>query len=812
MKTVFMLALALPALLTLAVRASAQSATPVFDLSGKVADTLSSKPLQFVTLQVINADKAPVKAAVSQADGSFVISGLPHAAYSLVVMAPGYNMKVVPVMADSTQNNFNLGAILVSNTTKQLGEVVVKGAAPLVVQEVDRITYDMQADPESKSSNLLGMIRKIPFLSVDANENVLMKGNTSYKVLINGKSSGMMDNNLKNILRSMPASSIQKVEVITTPPAKYDAEGLAGIINIITTRKVDGGYNGSINVSEKFPMGGPDIGGSLNAKLGKFGITVLTGGSLNHTPLTDYSNKRTAGAPVTALVQDGSRKSDNWNGFAGTELSYELDSVNLIAGRFNISGGKWDGRNDQHTSSIGSIEEQYQLQNRQDGNTDGMDAGINFQHSSKKRKDRLLTLSYQYYGYDNALHDQIAFSQKANFDTPDYRQQNDESAKENTVQADYVHPMKDLRIEAGVKGIWRNNQSDFRYLGFNKETGDYEQDPDKSNRFDNTQRVLSAYNSYRYGLKSWELSAGVRLEQTRIEADFRSVNTHIKQDYLNVIPSVAIGKHFKDNSSLTLGFVQRIRRPNIYRLNPFVDRSNPSFITTGNPALRPVLLNDIQLSYNISKKVSANIALSYSFFNNLDLRVTTFDTAANITRSTFENIGKGGRLGTDFNVNYPVTNRLNLNLNGNVAYFHIKGLVDGVLVDNDWLTCMLAPSVGYHFNKGWSAYANVTINSRQVASLQGSTNAYVSTGFAVNKTVIADKLTFSAVANNPFSKYRNNITQTSGPGFYETTNIREYFRSFSISVNYKFGKLKDGIRKTERGINNDDVSKEKRGQ
>ncbi|WP_162277536.1 outer membrane beta-barrel protein [Chitinophaga rupis] len=702
--------------------------------------------------------------------------------------------------------------IPVRDSTKQLREVTVKGAAPLVVREVDRITYDIQADPESKSSNLLGMMRKIPFLSVDANENVLLKGNTSYKVLINGRSSGMLQHNLKNILRSMPASSIQKVEVITTPPAKYDAEGLAGIINIITTRKIDQGYNGSMNVSERFPMGGPDIGGALNIKPGKLGITVLTGGSLNYKPLTDYSIKRAAGGPASFLDQDGSRRSDSRDGFAGTELSYELDSINLVAGQFNVSGGKWDGRNDQHTSSTGNIEQQYQLQNGLYGNRDGIDAGLNFQHNSKKRKDRLLTLSYQYYKYESSLHDQIAFSQKINFDTPDYRQENDESARENTVQADYVHPVKGLRIEAGVKGIWRNNQSDFRYLALDKVSGDFKQDPDKSNRFDNTQRVLSIYNAYRYRLKTWELSAGMRLEQTRIAANFRSADTLIKQDYLNLIPSVAIGKQLKDNRMLTLGYVQRIGRPSINRLNPFADRSNPNYITTGNPALRPVLLNDIQLSYNISKKVSANIALSYTFFNNLDLRITVVDTATNITHSTFENIGKGYRLATDFYINYPVTSRLSLSMNGDIAYFRIKGLVDGTLVNNDWLICMLAPSANYSFRKGWNAFANVTINSRNIVTLQSNTNAYVNTGFGVNKTVIANKLTFSATASNPFSKYRNNITRTSGPGFYETNDTREYFRSFGISANYKFGKLKEGIRKTERGINNDDVSKEKRGQ
>ncbi|RYF60934.1 MAG: TonB-dependent receptor, partial [Cytophagaceae bacterium] len=491
-----------------------------------------------------------------------------------------------------------------------LNEVVVTATKQIVKQEIDRISYDLQADPESKVFNVLEMMRKVPLLSLDADNNILMKGNSDFKILINGKPSSMMERNYKDILRSMPASSIERIEVITSPPAKYDAEGLAGIINIITTKKLDNGYNGSLNLSERFPTGGPGLGGSISAKLGKFGISAFGGASLQtNLPIRGGVQRITTGGQPTTLLQEGTTGSENRTAYLGYEMSYEIDTLNLISTQFNLNGSKLVG-NSLQTSTLMSSDvrlQGYNLETNRRGNGNGVDASLNYQHSFRSDKTRMLTFSYRYLSYADRQTSALNITNRVNYPIHDYQQVNDQHFSEQTFQADYVHPIKKHQIEAGLKGILRDNQSDFQYAAADSGTGQFVIQPTISNRFRNTQNVFGGYTTYQYVVKSWGVKAGLRIEQTVIDADFISVDASLKRTYFNLIPSVSVNRKFKNNSGLTLGYTQRIQRPGIYQLNPFVDRSNPNFERTGNPDLRPALVNDIQLTFSGTGKAQLNM-------------------------------------------------------------------------------------------------------------------------------------------------------------------------------------------------------------
>jgi ferric enterobactin receptor len=690
-----------------------------------------------------------------------------------------------------------------------LKEVSIKSNKQIIKRKADRIIYDLQADPESRGKNVLEMMRKIPYISVDADDNISLKGNASYKVFINGKPSTMLDNNLKAILRSMPASTIQSIEVITIPPSKYDAEGLAGIINIITVKKIDDGYNGNLNVNENFPAGGPGGGGSFTVKDGKFGISGYGGASVYNSPETSNATTRTAtGATPSDLIQNGSSKSNDKNAYLGTELSYEIDSLNLISGQFNAYGNRSNGSSNQASqlTNAGVLLQGYDLDNSNNGNGGGMDASLNYQLGFKADKNRLLTFSYRYSRYDNSQHSNIDVFDTVNFPTPDYKQYDHQQSSEQTIQLDYVHPVKKLNIEAGLKGIFRDNRSNFQYSSLNTD-GQYELNPVFSDAYNNTQDVFGAYNSYELNLKTWSFHGGVRIENTLINADFLSTGSLVKQDYFNVIPTIAINKTLADKSSLSFGFFQRIRRPSIERLNPFVDRSNPDVEITGNPNLRPNLMNEIDAGYSLNKKVSLNIGLAYNFMKNLDLQEATFTPATNVTLFTYQNIGKASGLTTNINISYPVTKQYNTSLNANMLFLNLSGVVDGVLLQNYHTLLFLQYNNGYSFSDGWRLNADLNVIGKNPTSLQGTRNGNVSTSFGVNRELIKNKLNFSAGINNPLTKFRNNITYTYGPGFFQTSTNQEYFRSVRLSLNYSFGGLKDGIKKSKNGIRNDDVSK-----
>jgi ferric enterobactin receptor len=692
-------------------------------------------------------------------------------------------------------------------TTKvnALKEVTVKADKPVIKQEVDRITYDLQADPQSKTSNVLEMMRKLPYVTVDGNENIMLKGNASYKILINGKPSSLMERDAKAILRSMPASTIQRIEVYTTPPAKYDAEGLGGIINIITNKKLVDGYNGTFNLNERTPTG-PGAGVSFTAKAGKLGLSVFGGGNLTDNPAVSTLNIRNStGANPTVLNQAGNNRSDGKNGYVGTELSYEINEYNLLSAQFNINGSRNTGLSDQRSvlnQTAGIIA--YNIDNNNNGGGNGLDAGLNYQIGFKQDKAKLLTLSYRYFRYRNNSHNDIGFTNRVNFTDPDYNQDNNGSASEQTAQVDFVKGFKQWTVEAGIKGILRENASDFQSNVFDALIGDFKSVAALSNQYSSTQNIIAAYNTWRYASKKFEVKAGLRLEHTTTDADFISTSSAAHQRYLNLLPSVAINMPLNAASGLNLGFSQRLKRPGINKLNPFVDRSNPNFYSSGNPELSRSIMSDLRLGYSLSKKANLNVSVFYDFGNKLDVLVTTLDPATNITYSTYRNTGSVVGIGNAISFNYPITKRWDISINTNAMYFEIKGPVDNTISKRSFWTFSSLSSTNYTIDDTWRVGASFAINGRNPTGLQGSTNGFVSPSIYGSKQLIKSKLSLSASISNPFTKYRNIITETRGANFNQTINSQSYFRTVSVSLNYNFGKLKESIRKTKRGINNDD--------
>ena len=781
----------------------AQSVTGI--IKGIVIDSATSKPVDFMTI-ALKKDNIVVKTVVVDQQGTFNFEKIIPGKYVVTAIAIGYNAKNIPVDISKENGTVDLGSILMASQSNNLKEVSVTADRPLIKQEVDRISYDIQADPESKALTVLDMIRKVPLLSLDADDNIKLKGSGNYKILINGKPSTMVARSPKDVLRSMPASSIQKIEVITTPPAKYDSEGLAGIINIITTKKIDNGYNGSLNLRYQGPVGGPGMGGFVTVKQGKFGITGYGGTGFYSSPNAENSTDRTSTGEVpTSLHSNGFRKFDNNYRYGGAELSYEIDTLNLLTVELNPYGGyNKSTATQQYRLFDGTQHINYDQLNKRRYGWDGFEATLNYQLGFKGHKDRLLTFSYKNSGGGNPMDNSLTFDNRLNFTDPNYMQHNDSRSREQTIQLDYVHPLKKISVEGGIKGILRDNSSNFEYKGFNDLTGDYQTDPSRTNKFNNNQDVVGAYNSYAYTLNDWGFKAGVRAEMTFVKADFISNGSNVNTNYFNVIPTISINRKFKDMSNLNLGYTQRIQRPGIDNLNPFVDRSNPTSISTGNPDLKAVLSNNIELTYSKFKKGSVNIGLNYYFANNTIQTVSVYNQAENITSSTFLNIGKDKKLTTNLNVNYPITSKWNISASGNIGYIWIQGAIDGQIAKNSGITGYFYTNTGYKFEKGWKANASFSYSAPDI-QLQGQTGSYNFSSFSGSKEIIKDKLTLSAGVNNPFSKFRNYTNFIQGANFAERFISQNLNRSYSVSLNWRFGKLKDSIRKNQRSINNDDV-------
>ncbi|WP_158827085.1 outer membrane beta-barrel family protein [Mucilaginibacter lacusdianchii] len=784
-----------------------QNARAQITIKGTVIDSAKNTALSYGTVALRNANtNQPVKSTLSKDDGSFVFSGITRQPLQLVLASVGFQSKTITI-TDTTSAVINLGKLVLSAANNNLKEVAVTAVKPLIKQEVDRIGYDVQADPESKALNVLDMLRKVPLLSLDADDNIKMNGNSNYKILINGKPSSLVARSPKDVFRAMPASSIQKIEVITTPPAKYDSEGLAGIINIITNKKVDNGYNGSVNAGYAYPQKGLNLGGSFTVKQGKFGASTYFGSSVYDQPETRNSNSRvTTGQNASVLMQDGRQKYKSRFGYLGSELSYEIDTLNLITAEVNLNGNRGTNYNFRQSSLTiaDMINQAYKINTDGKSNWSGYDLGINYQLGFKRNKSQLLTFSYKYSKNASTDISRLSIFDRIGYDDPNYNQDNKENSIEQTIQADYVHPLKKINIEAGIKAILRNNNSDFKYDTLVTNTADtYNTDASRSNTYQNYQYVLGAYNTYTYNFSTWAIKGGARLEETIIDADFMTSNSQFKKHYLNLIPSISINKRFKDMSSVNFGYTQRIQRPSIWQLNPFVDQSNPNFVSTGNPDLVPVVSNNLQFGYSKFKKGSFNIGLSYSFANNTVQQLSVYNTATGITTSTYDNIGKDKSLGTNININYPITKKWNYNLGGNMRYQWIQGIVGAEERKNKGVQGYFYTSTGYKFDSGWRFNASFSYNSPYL-TLQGKSSSYNYSSFSVMKEIIKDKFSVSFVTSNPFTKYRNYTNTLSGDNFTQTTFAQNYFRNFRASLNYRFGKLQGEIKKNQRSINNDD--------
>jgi outer membrane receptor protein involved in Fe transport len=783
-------------------------------IKGTVVDSLSKKGQDYITA-ALKKDNETLKTTLTDASGGFEIKKVKPGKYSLIVVAMGYASKTISI--DVTENKmYDLGKIILASQSNKLNEVSVTAAKPIIKQDIDRITYDMQADPESKVNSVLDMMRKIPLLSVDAEDNIKLKGSGSYKILINGKPSSLVARNPSDVFKSMPASNIEKIEVITTPPAKYDSEGLAGLINIITKKNVDNGYNGSLNIRDAFPAGGPGVSGSLTVKEGKLGVSAYGGyGKYKNPGTISRSSRTTFGDAPTSLTQDGTNSYNSNFRYISTELSYEIDTLNLITGEFSFNRSfdkNYSGQYSDLSASAGAGQpfspvQQYQLNSTGNSVWKGTDLSLNYQLGFKSDKARLLTLSYKLSNFNNSQLSDLTILNRFNYpatDFPNYNQFNDGTTQEQTIQADYVHPLnKKLNLEGGAKAILRHNGSQFEVQN-QTPAGGYEVDPARTNDYDNHQNVYGMYNSYQYNLTNWGFKAGVRVELTTINADFISQDASLDKSFLNVIPAISVNRKFKDMSSLNLGYTQRIERPGIWELNPFVDRSNPSFESSGNPDLKPVLSNSFELNYSKFKKGSINVGLNYAFASNTVQQISIYDEATKITRTTFVNTGKDRKLGSTLNINYPFTPKLNLTLGGNMNYIWLKGLVNGLEYENSGLQGYVYGYMSYKIEPGWRIGANFSYNSAYI-TLQGKSRSSTYSSFSVGKDIIKDKLTFSGSVSNPFQKFRAYENTTEGINFRQSSYNENYFRRFNMSLNWRFGKLKESIKKNQRGISNDDV-------
>lgn len=771
-------------------------------VTGAVKDS-AQKPLSYVTVELLRQDQL-VKSTYTDDKGKFSFSGVDTGRYQLVVSHTGYTEQRQDL--DVTGSGpVELGALALSRAAGTLQGVTVQARKPLIEQADDKIIFNVENDPATKTETAIDILRKTPFVSVDGDNNVQVNGQSNFKVLLNGRETSMFAQNAKEALKGFPGALITKIEVITTPSAKYDAEGVGGIINIITKKKV-AGFNGS--VSTHYTSTGWFNGNTnFSAKLGKVGISVNYGanGSQKIQGRSRMETVPLVPSTFERRVLQGTRGMQNFWNFGNAEVSYEVDSLNTLSLYGNISGGRHTTILD-HTittemTAADDLTSYYDLNSRNEFPTNSVGTDYIKKFAGQKDKEFSIRVNGEFGKANNFL--TSVMDHQAGADR--HVINNSEADNQQfTVQSDYIYPLKaNRKLETGVKAILRRASSDFRSLVRTNPTDDYELNPENTDNFNYDQDVYSVYSTYSFKWKNTTFRLGARLEHTEVNGDFASAKTTVEQGYTNVLPNLQSTTKLNAKYTLVLTYSERLQRPYIWNLNPFKNNNDPMYVTYGNPELEPQIIRSLSAQTRFSQgKTFAGITLTGSYSDNMIVQYATFDKSTGVTSTTSGNLGKELMASLNANVSTKITPEWNVFFNGNVRYNRVQ---------NKQMPSQVGSGIGGNGNMNTS----YSITKKFIASghagfwrgpvtIQTQYPLNIWYGAGLGYKLLKEKLTASVSATGFLEKERDYKLTTRDPSFQYTSVTTMPFRGIAFSLSYNFGQLKENVSR-KKGVSNDDL-------
>lgn len=800
-----------PTQATSAKTAPTQASAPLkaFQIKGTIVDSISGKGLPYATIGIQDQTQGVIKRLASDTNGKFDFSLNVPGKYNIIVQSIGYVVAKKEFTLNADKTKVDLGTLKMSEGVEKIDEVAIVAKKPLVRTEVDKLVYSTEVDPEAKTSNALEMLRKVPLVTVDGEDNIQVKGSSNFKILINGKSSSMMSQNPKDVLKSLPASTIKDIEVVTNPSSKYEAEGTGGIINIITTKKQIDGFMGRINAGFD-TRGGYNGGIYATSKIKKFGFSFNYNYNDFRQPQSESISERENFLSTTSRFT----KTSGTNKYKGSanmlmgEASYEIDSLNLISLSFwGYSGGyKADGAmttSDFDTNN--TLTRQFLNKTLMNMDYGSLSGNIDYQRTYKK-PDKTFTISYKLDRSPRNSDNENDIENILNYNSYRQKTSNDASGTEHTFQVDYYDPLTKMhQIESGLKYILRQNVSNTDFFSYDFAKSIWNQDNTRINDMDYDQHIIGLYVGYVLKLKKVSVKTGLRAEGTINDGTYKSTqNTNFTNKMFNMIPYLTLSKNMDKGQNMKFSYTQRLSRPGIWYLNPYVNDLDPLNISYGNPKLDAEISHTFDLSYGkFSPKYNVNISFNSAFTNNSIESVSTMQ-ANGVKTTTYENIGKNQRYGGYLFGSVNALKRklsLNTNIGGNYTFLESndgRGLKNEGFSYNGYLNCR------------YTAWKNGTISAygglySPRIMLQGKTSTYYYNGINVSQELFKKKLTASVSFSDPFRKRAKYSSTYDDPTFTQKSTSYNYNRMLRFNLSYRFGNMKGEVKKARRGIKNDDV-------
>jgi outer membrane receptor protein involved in Fe transport len=758
-------------------------------IAGSVMEKGSNKPVEFASIALLKLpDSIKVSLKASDESGKFAFAKPANGVYIIKVIAVSYNgAKSLPFQVSGSA--VSIPAILMSSTIKQLNEVRIKSNIPMVNYKADRTVIDVER-MNTAGDNVLDVLSKAPGLKLDKDDNLIFKGKSGVNVMIDGKMSYMPGAELTTYLKSLPGSVLSKIELISNPPASFDAAGTAGIINIQLKRNKLQGTNGNVNLGAgygKYAKG--NAGVNLNYNFGRWSsymrLNIAEYNSYNRLTL----NRRIDNEQYNQLNY-WHPKGQSYNFSTGAD--YYIDDRNTV-------GFLYKGFINPENTITTSQSTNYDAQGQKAGAVDMLNPqqnhsgnnAVNFNYRFKiDTLGRELNMDADYVHYNNTKDEHFTNTYLSANDLPlgspiDLRNNGAGSIDIYAFKVDYIHPLgKTLKIEAGLKSSFVRASNDLRFDSL--KTAGWITDPGRTNLFSYKENINAAYTSLDKSFKALDIKLGLRAEQTLGKGNSSGTGTKIDRSYIKLFPSIFATWKANPDMQLNASYSRRINRPSYSSLNPFSFYSDPYTTIKGNELLQPSYSNSYELNYTYKNFRILN--LSYAKVNGVEANVIYQDNASKMSVTIPENLNQSTSIYLSTGSPFNVTKWWNTNNELSAGYDKIESSIQG----GDYNTGRWTWTV--------SSDNNITLPNKYTVSLYGFYSApsvsglyQVRANYQVNvgmkKTFASDKAVISFKLTDVFdsSKFRSIMRYN---------NVNTYWqnewesRKFSVNLSYKFGNLK----------------------
>ena len=705
--------------------------------------------------------------------------------------------------------------------SKDLDGVTVTRMRRLVKADADKLSYDVKNDEDAKASTVLDMLRKVPMVSVDGEDNITVNGSSSFKVYVDGKPNMMMSSAPSQVFKSMPASMVKSIEVVTNPGAKYDAEGGAGVLNIVMNKEMMtmmgggeslNGYNGTLRVQ----AGNRQLGGSafVSGQQGKLSYsTNITYSKQTPGTTTTTMEREQTGAMSSTMISESESKMKIPFTMGNLTLGYELDaksSIGLTAGitSFNMNS---DGLT-KTTFGGGMYGTGFSYGNTNDTKMrrTSFNGSLDYQRFLNDARTSSLTLTYQLTYAPTKSEMESGFDQSTTFpgmDLTNRYSENKERTTDHIFQMDYTTPLGTANtLNAGLKYSFRRATSDADYYL----QGVYSDLMSSEYKYNNS--ILAGYAELVSRFGNFSSKAGLRYEQTWQDVSYQlGKGNDFSTHYGNLVPSASLSYSLNPATNIALTYNMRISRPGITYLNPYVDRSNPTMLSYGNPDLDTEKSHNIGLAFNsFSAKMMFSVNLRHSFTDNA-IESYSFYDSNNLLNTTYDNTAKNHMTSLNAYVNWLVHKNTRLFLNGAVDYSDMRSKALDIQNHGWHANVMAGLQQTLPWNIKLSAYV---ITSTKSYNLQGWSSGFNMLTGTLSKSFFDDKLTISVIGmtglGNGGALAINSYSE--GKDFTNKMDIKVPMQSVSVTVSYTFGNTKKQFMQRRSRVESDYIEHQSSGE